>query len=115
MGLLPARDEIMKTWPPSLREMGQRGPRQAEGRGEVRADDGVPGLVGGLGEVREGADGGVVDEDLQAVERRDRGFHRSLADGGVAQVAGEGAGPAALRLDLPHERVQLAAAFARRP
>src|SRR5262249_1850638 len=88
-------------------EVGERGSGQAEDGREVRPDDAIPVLVGGLGDVREAADARVVHEDLQAVV----GVHGRLdgvgAGTAVAQVAHEGAGLAAVLLDLRDQRIEL--------
>ena len=56
----------MNTWPPLLREVGQRRAGQAEDGGEVRGEDAVPELVARLRDRRVRAHARVVDQDLQA-------------------------------------------------
>ena len=75
-GVLPGQRRDHEHVPAAAREVGERRPGQAEDRGEVRADDVVPDRVGGVGQVREGAHPGVVDQDLQAAVRRHRAPRR---------------------------------------
>src|SRR6185436_13779298 len=88
-------------------EVGDGRARQPEDGGEVRADDVVPGLVVGLFHARELADAGVVDEQLQAAEARNRGGDRGVAGRAAPQIADGGDATPAGSLDLGDERVEL--------
>ena len=71
IAFVPASDEIMKTWPPAWVRWGSAARVRRKTRGEVGGEDALPELVAGLGDGREAAHAGVVDEDLQAAVRLD--------------------------------------------
>ena len=86
--------------------MGQRGPRHPEGRIDVGLHRGVE-ILGRqvLQLFAELLATGIVDQDVQPAQLGHGALDHLLAEALVAQVARNGDGHAALRLDQRHDRV----------
>jgi hypothetical protein len=83
-----------------LAEMLLEGAQDAERRGQVDVEDGVPLLVAHLLDDRVPGVAGVVDHDMAAAEGVDRGLDDAVAEVGLGDVAGAGHRLAAHLLDL---------------
>ena len=86
--------------------MRQGGARDPEGRIDVGLHRGVEILGRQILEVvAELLATGVVDQDIQPAQLRDGAFDHLLAEGLLAQIAGDGDGGAAIRADAGHDTV----------
>ena len=66
---------------------------EAEDAGEIDVDDGLPVFVGVVDGGGAADDAGVVDENVDGAKVLDGFFNEALADGGIANVTGEGDAP----------------------